>query len=55
VVADEAVSLDGADVWAAFVNLGLWEEGLTTSAALEAAGRASGAALVTKAAARSSA
>lgn len=52
---DAAVSLDGADCWAAFVNLGLWEEGLGTSAAPEAAGRASGAVLVTTAATRSSA
>lgn len=41
-----AVPLDNEEAFATLVDLGLWDEGLPTTAALEAAGRRFGAALV---------
>jgi hypothetical protein len=47
--ADVAVPLADEDAFAAFVDLGLWSEGLATVDALEAAGRRLGAAIVAQA------
>lgn len=44
--ADLAVPLDKEEAFATFVDLGLWDEGLPTTVALEAAGLRLGAALV---------
>jgi hypothetical protein len=47
--ADEAVPLDEAEAFAAFVDLALWAEGLPTALALEQVGRRLGVALVAQA------